>query len=125
LRTMLRLGAERPELRVVCDQHGSPTWCRVIAQATVELVQRDETGLLHLACREYTSWYDFATAIFALTRLPGKSEPHVIPIESDEYEAAAIRPRNSRLCTRRIEKLIDTPLPDWRTALAACIAKMN
>jgi dTDP-4-dehydrorhamnose reductase len=91
----------------------------------VELVQRGETGLLHLACRDYASWYEFATAIFALTRLPGKSEPHVIPIASDAYPAAAKRPGDSRLSTRRIEKLIETPLPDWRTALATCIAEMN
>jgi dTDP-4-dehydrorhamnose reductase len=129
LQTMLRLGAERAELRVVDDQHGAPTWARMIAEATalalVQIMRRQlehttVMGTYHLTCGGSTSWHGFAQAIFEAANVP--KAPRVAAITSAEYPTPARRPRNSVLSNAKFEQVFGVRLPDWRAALAACLA---
>jgi dTDP-4-dehydrorhamnose reductase len=127
LLTMLRLAAEKPVVRVVHDQIGSPTWAATIAEATATLLKGSgklESSLYHLACRGYVSWFDFAREIIERTAHRRAASPEMIPITTDEYPTAARRPRNSRLRTDRIGALLDRPLPGWRDALARCLTRL-
>jgi dTDP-4-dehydrorhamnose reductase len=123
LLTMLRLGRERNELRIVADQFGVPNWSRQLAQATAALVANGlpalaaRAGLYHLSAHGQTSWFEFAQAIFgAATR------PRLIPISSAEYPTAAVRPGFAVLATARFEQAFGIILPHWRDTLQRCLA---
>lgn len=107
--TMIRIGRERPDVRVVSDQHMSPTYTRDLAEAIVSLVRdRAPAGVYHLTNRGVTTCAEFARAIFEFARLPVT----VIPITLAEYPSAAKRPPWSIL------KNTKRPLlRDWREAL--------
>ena len=121
LKTMLRLGAERDELRVVADQVGTPTPAALIADVTTELLGlRDApSGTFHLTPRGETSWHGFAEAILeealALGLIP--RAPKVIPIATSDYPTRARRPGYSRLDIGRLEQVLGRALPEWRTGL--------
>ena len=121
MKTMLRLGAERDELRVVADQVGTPTPAALIADVTTELLGlRDApSGTFHLTPRGETSWHGFAEAILeealALGLIP--RAPKVIPIATSDYPTRARRPGYSRLDIGRLEQVLGRALPEWRTGL--------
>ena len=129
LRTMLRLGAERPLLRVVDDQVGAPTSAAAIAAATVRLLQPDEqasgapSGIYHMTAGGSTSWYGFAGAIFASGVLP--SAPRVEAIASSEYPTPARRPANSILSNDKFAHTFGFRLAPWQQQLQAVIAGMT
>jgi dTDP-4-dehydrorhamnose reductase len=114
LLTMLRLGAGRPELRVVDDQRGAPTWARDIAAATVALLADPPNGLFHLTAAGVTTWHGCACEIMRQAGLM----PIVHRLRTDEYPTAARRPANSVLDNRKAQALLG-PLPDWRDVFAA------
>lgn len=121
LRTMLRLAAERDELRVVADQLGCPTPAWLIAESTLRLLQAPSTaaGTYHLVTRGHTSWHGFAVALLDEARrrgYPGRA-PVVTPISTAEYPTPARRPVYSVLDTARIEAVIGQGLPEWEDAL--------
>ena len=117
LLTMLRLGAERDELRVVDDQVGCPTATPHLARATLELVERCAPGTYHLAGGGSTSWHGFASAIMEEAGLGAR----VVAIPSSELQQAAPRPACSILRTVHA----DAPrLPHWREGLRACLAAL-
>jgi dTDP-4-dehydrorhamnose reductase len=117
LLTMLRLGAEREELRVVDDQVGCPTATAHLARATLDLVECCAPGTYHLAGGGSTSWYGFACAIMEAAGLAA----HVEPILSSELQRRAPRPACSILRTVHA----DAPrLPDWRDGLRDCLAAL-
>lgn len=122
VKTMLRLGGEREELRVVTDQVGSPTWTGDLAGAIAELIPRlnsETAGIYHYTNSGVTSWYDFAIAIFEEGRsvgLPLKIE-RVIPITTAEYPTPARRPAYSVLNGKKFATLIGTHAPQWREGL--------
>ena len=126
MKTMLRLGRERDELRVVGDQVGAPTWTRHLADATALILAGRSTaeGLYHLAAGGETSWHGYAEAIFAEARATGLLEksPTVHRITTAEYPLPAPRPANSRLDCARFSADFGLALPDWRTGLADCLA---
>ena len=126
MKTMLRLGRERDELRVVGDQVGAPTWTRHLADATALILAGHSTaeGLYHLAASGETSWYGYAEAIFAEAQAIGLLEksPKVNRITTAEYPLPASRPANSRLDCTRFTADFGLALPDWRTGLADCLA---
>jgi dTDP-4-dehydrorhamnose reductase len=126
MKTMLRLGRERDELRVVGDQVGAPTWTRHLADVTALVLARDETpnGLYHLAAAGSTNWHEYAEAIFAEARRIGLTDkvPMVRRIASADYPLPAARPANSRLDCSRFQRDFGLELPDWRTGLADCLA---
>jgi len=129
LRTMLRLGAERDELRVVSDQHGAPTDTGLIVDGTLAALdrwlqsdsaqRRALAGTHHLVAGGATSWHGFARAIFeqavalgVLARLP-----RVVPISSAEFPTPAVRPAWSLLDNGGFRQHFDFPLPDWQHGL--------
>jgi dTDP-4-dehydrorhamnose reductase len=118
VRTMLRLGAELPELRVVDDQRGSPTYTRHLAEATLSLVDRCPPGTYHLAGAGSCSWYEFASAIMSHAGLPAR----VVPIGSDDLDRPAPRPACSIL---RSEHACTPTLPSWQTGLEACLYELS
>jgi dTDP-4-dehydrorhamnose reductase len=131
LLTMRRLMRERPELKIVADQIGAPTWSRSIADATAQvlaqvhspLVGGDNTqpwGLYHLTNAGETSWHGFAQAILDLDA--PESETRLLPIPSSDYPTPARRPLNSRLNNDKLERVFGVRLPDWRLALRFCMA---
>jgi len=129
LQTMLRLSAEREELRVVDDQYGAPTWARMVAEATAlalvqimrhQLEHSAVTGTYHLTCGGSTSWHGFAQAIFDEASMP--KTPRVAAITSADYPTPARRPRNSVLSNTKFEQVFGVRMPHWRAALAACLA---
>ncbi len=121
LRTMLRLGAEREELRVVADQRGAPTPAWLLADAAAAILRQGvaASGVRHLVADGQTSWHGFAEAIFAEALARGLIEraPRVVPIGTDDYPTPARRPAFSVLDTARIKAEYGLALPDWREAL--------
>ena len=93
VKTMLRLGSERPTIRVVCDQVGSPTWARDIADAITQLLAVDVTGIYNFTDSGVASWYDFAVAIFEMAKQMGfpLQVEQVLPITTAEYPTPAQR----------------------------------
>lgn len=124
LLTMLRLAAEREELKVVADQMGAPTWSRLIAEATALLVAKGNVeGLFHLTSAEATSWYGFTEAIVELTRERRTRQPKLTPIPTSDYPLPAPRPHNSRLSCAKLARETSVALPHWHDALALCLAE--
>ena len=119
VRTMLELGADQPEVAVVDDQRGCPTFAGHLAFAVRELVEADAPrGLWHLAARGDCTWADFAEAIFA----EAGSDCRVRRIRTAETDRLARRPEYSVLRSERPEAPI---LPDWREGLRACLAELG
>ncbi|MGB3760759.1 MAG: dTDP-4-dehydrorhamnose reductase [Rivularia sp. (in: cyanobacteria)] len=121
VKTMLRLGAEKTELKIVADQIGSPTRAKEIAQTIALLIAQNpcETGTYHYTNSGVASWYDFAVAIFEEARLldfPLKIE-RVIPITTSEYPTAATRPKYSVLNCAKISSRLEFYPPHWRQSL--------
>ncbi|HEY0489993.1 MAG TPA: dTDP-4-dehydrorhamnose reductase [Telluria sp.] len=129
LLTVLRLARERDELRIVADQHGSPTWCRTIADSTAHVVaqlQRNASdrvsweeisGIYHMTAQGSTSWHGFTEAILAHRSVERK--PVVTPIATADFPLPARRPANSVLgCQRFMDTFCS--LPQWDAALRLC-----
>ena len=124
LRTMLRVGAEREELRVVADQIGTPTPAALIADVTTvalgkALDDRAVSGTWHLVAQGQTSWHGFAEAIFEESVEAGllPRAPRVLPIATAEYPTPARRPAYSCLDTAALHRDFQIDLPPWRQAL--------
>lgn len=111
--TMLRLGAEREVLRIVDDQHCTPTSAKDLAAAIHDLVQTSAFGLYHATNREACTWARFAEEIFAYAGVKAKVER----IPSAEYPTKARRPSYSVLNCSKLEATIGQPLRTWKTAL--------
>ena len=128
LLTMQRLLQEKPELRIVADQIGAPTWAGTIANSTLALIERWQAGergawgTYHLTAQGETSWFGFAQAIGEALRKQGKPCAHLLPIPSSEYPTPAVRPLNSRLDCSRLLREWGVSQPDWQTALRECLA---
>lgn len=128
MKTMLTLGRERRELRVVADQVGAPTPARLLAQVSAQaLAQRLEGGIYHLAPRGQTSWHGFARAIFRHAGELGEAlsvtPDSVIAIPTADYPTPAVRPLNSRLSLDKLEKALGVTLPHWEEQLEATLSE--
>lgn len=126
VKTMLRLGPERRELKVVFDQIGTPTYARDLASAMLTVIQKAENqevekgflrGIYHYSNEGVTSWYDFAVAIFGIKKL----EVKVHPIETSAYPTPAKRPPFSVLNKGKIKATFGLEIPHWRASLEACL----
>lgn len=138
LRTMLRLAAEREELRVVADQFGAPTWARNIADATARLIPlalaerragHFTSAILNLTNAGVTSWHGFATALIGEAR---RTRPdlalqvqRVLPIATADYPLPAPRPANSRLDGGALARRYGIALPPWEQAMVRCIEEVG
>lgn len=134
VRTMLRLGRERDELRVVDDQFGVPTAARLIAEVTAACIGRlaagspPASGVYHLAPHGETTWCRFARTILAAARergVPLRCPPeNVVGIGTADYPLPARRPANSRLDTTKLETALNIRLPEWQDDVPAVVAAL-
>jgi dTDP-4-dehydrorhamnose reductase len=132
VKTMLRFGKERPEMRVVADQHGAPTFAADLADAAVALLPRlaaapagdPAFGVTHLTGAPYTTWHGFAEAIFAAAARRGQPAPKLTAIGTADYPTPARRPANSRLDCRRAATVLGIPPRDWREGLERCLDQL-
>jgi dTDP-4-dehydrorhamnose reductase len=130
VKTMLKLGAGREELRVVADQIGAPTWSRDLAEAIAQLAAQlspETAGTYHYTNSGVTSWYDFAIAIFeeaTALGFPLKIQ-RVIPITTADYPTPARRPAFSVLSLQKITPLLGTHPPHWRQSLRQMLLELK
>lgn len=130
--SMLRLGREREELRLVADQIGCPTAASDIAAAVWQVAARltgengaaAERGLFHFTGNPPVSWLDFARSIFAAAAQYGLRKPRLEPIAAADYPTPAARPQMSVLDCTRIRRAYGVRSPDWEPPLKACVAAM-
>ncbi|HEX7855578.1 MAG TPA: dTDP-4-dehydrorhamnose reductase [Sphingobium sp.] len=124
VRTMLRLMAQHPQVRVVADQIGTPTYAPDLAKALWALAEQRVTGIFHYTDSGVASWYDFAVAIQEEAVAAGLLETAVpiIPIATSDYPTPAVRPQFSVLDKSAISELLGGPAPHWRTNLRRMIA---
>lgn len=127
LLTMQRLLQEKPELKVVADQYGAPTWAGAIADSTVRLIERWQAGqagpwgVYHLTAQGSTSWFGFAQAIGEQLRAAGKPCANLLPIPASDYPTPAQRPVNSRLDCSLLAQQWGVSQADWQSALLECL----
>ncbi|MBY0227381.1 MAG: dTDP-4-dehydrorhamnose reductase [Hyphomicrobium sp.] len=131
VKTMLRLGAERPELGVVDDQRGSPTSALDLADAILQIAPRlvansDAAlwGTYHLTGATETTWHGFAAEIFRQASVRGAIVPRLKAIKTAEYPTPARRPAYSGLDNTRFVSTFGFGLPDWRASLASCMSEL-
>jgi dTDP-4-dehydrorhamnose reductase len=111
--TMLRLGRERPSVRVVNDQRCTPTWVPELAATICFLTGHDLTGIVHVTNRGETTWFEFAGEIFRVAGIPCQVEP----ISSAEYGSPVPRPPYSVLDTSKYDASGGPKMSNWRDAL--------
>lgn len=130
VKTMLRVGAERDQLRVVDDQLGCPTGAADIAETLLTLVERlladpdAPSGTYHFVNHGEATWFSFAQAIFGAESAAGRRVPSVEPIPTSAYPTPAQRPANSRLATDRLEAdhaIVARPWPEMLEAVLAIL----
>jgi dTDP-4-dehydrorhamnose reductase len=127
VRTMIRLMGERPEVRVVADQIGTPTYAPGLAVALWTLAQRGATGIYHYTDSGAASWYDFAVAIQEEALAAGlltRAVP-VLPIGTADFPTPARRPHYSVLDKSKTFAALGAPAPHWRTQLRAMIEEIR
>lgn len=130
VKTMLRLGGERPEVRVVADQIGAPTWAGQIAQAIAQLMPQLNSaiaGTYHYTNSGVASWYDFAIAIFEEAQQLGwqLQVERVVPITTADYPTPAQRPAYSVLSCGKISSVLGTAAPHWRQGLRQMLRQLR
>lgn len=125
--TMIRLAETRPDIKVVDDQIGTPTYVPHLAQAVISIIENKQfisriiqlkrPEIFNFSNEGVCSWYDFACAIFEIT----SSQVKCTPIPSSEYPTPARRPPYSVLNKKRIKSLIGIDIPHWREGLKKCL----
>jgi dTDP-4-dehydrorhamnose reductase len=119
--TMMRLAAERPELAVVDDQLGSPTFAADLAYGLIDLALSDASGTFHVTNRGAVTWNGFARAIFARAGL----SVTVNAVSSSEFPRPARRPSNSVLANTRFAEVGIPPMPTWEDGLRRCLERLG
>ncbi|AVP98494.1 dTDP-4-dehydrorhamnose reductase [Ahniella affigens] len=135
LRTMLRLGAEQEQLRVVADQHGTPTSARLIAQVSALMIAALRTapandlrfGAYHVTAAGQTTWHGFATALLqaAVARGLMARMPEVLAIRSDAFPTKAKRPHYSVLDCKKLEMNFGLQLPAWQVPMELVLDELK
>ncbi len=128
VKTMLRLGKEREELKVVVDQVGSPTWSKDIATAITQLLINADNppGIYNFTNSGVASWFDLTKAIFEEAKISGipLKIQRVIPITTAEYPTPAVRPAYSVLSSQKISQQLGYIPPYWRDSLKAMLNQL-
>jgi dTDP-4-dehydrorhamnose reductase len=123
VKTMLRLGRERDELKVIWDQLGTPTYAIDLAGCILTIIesQSQQFGLYHYSNEGVTSWYDFAKAIFELGDVPVRT----LPIRTAEYPTKATRPAYSVMDKTKVKTALQLTIPHWRDSLKECLSRLS
>jgi dTDP-4-dehydrorhamnose reductase len=123
LKTMLKLGSTREELKVIADQVGTPTYAMDLANVIFHIIASSQHayGIYHFSNEGVTSWFDFATAIFDISRMPTR----VLPIPGSEYPTKAARPAFSVMDKSKIKNTFNISIPYWRNSLEICLNKLS
>ena len=136
LKTIMRLAAEREELKIVADQIGTPTWARLIAETTTHVIRQSvfeqqcsilNSTTYNLTASGETSWHGFAQKIVELAKEQGKSDLKnraMLPIPTSDYPLPAKRPANSRLSNDSLEQQFGLVMPSWDNALRLCMQEL-
>lgn len=120
VKTMIRLGKEKPELGVIFDQIGTPTYARDLAAAIMTAINKGIVpGIYHYSNEGVISWYDFTKAIH---RLAGINNCNVRPLHTSEYPTPATRPHYSVLDKTKIKRVYGIEIPYWEDSLAECVS---
>lgn len=122
VKTMLRLGSERDELKIIADQVGTPTYAMDLAQCILNIIFANSKayGLYHYSNEGVASWYDFAKAIFDISG----SKVKTLPINTSQYPTRAMRPAYSVMSKAKIKQTFNIEIPYWRDSLITCISKL-
>lgn len=122
VKTMIRLGKEKPELGVIFDQIGTPTYARDLAVAIMTAINQGvKPGVYHFSDEGVISWYDFTKAIH---RIAGITTCHVRPLHTSEYPTPAARPHYSVLDKTKIKQTYGIEIPYWEESLKECIERL-
>lgn len=123
VKTMLKLSADRDELKVIADQVGTPTYAIDLAGCIIHVIKSESTayGIYHYSNEGVASWYDFSKAIFELA---GNSIK-VIPIPTSEYKTRAVRPAYSVMDKTKVKQTFGLQIPYWRDSLVICIDRLK
>lgn len=121
VKTMIKLGKEREEINVVCDQIGSPTYTADLALLMCDMIRTDKFGVYHATNENYCSWYEFACAIIKAVGLSTR----INPVTSEQYPSKAVRPKNSRLSKISLDRSGFNRLPTWQDALKRYIIELS
>ena len=122
VRTMLHLTAAKPQLKVVFDQAGTPTYARDLAEAILAVLQKPETGIYHYSNEGVCSWYDFTRRI---AEYAGHTACDIRPCHSDEFPSKVKRPAYSVLDKTKIKETFGIDIPYWTDSLGVCIANLT
>lgn len=122
VKTMLKLGAERDELKVIVDQVGTPTYAMDLARMIFHIINSGNTdyGIYHYSNEGLASWYDFAKAIFTISDTKVK----LIPIPTSEYPTRAERPLYTVMNKAKIKNTFQVEIPYWRDSLEICLKNL-
>ena len=125
VKTMMKLGKERDELRIIFDQIGTPTYANDLAKAILNIIPQTskltKPELYHYSNEGVASWYDFTKAIIEIS----KENCNVLPIETKDYPLPAARPFYSVMSKAKIKKDFDIEIPHWRESLVRCIKRLE
>ena len=123
VKTMLKLGHDRDELKIIADQIGSPTYAIDLASAVLQIIESgsEAYGVYHYSNEGVTSWYDFAQGIFDIS----KTDVKTYPIRTSEYPTKATRPAYSVMDKAKIKKTFGIEIPYWRHSLERCIQALQ
>lgn len=123
VKTMLKLGAERDEVRIIADQVGTPTYAIDLAGFILHIIEQRSTayGIYHYSNEGVTSWFDFARAVFDISATQVKA----IPIRTDQYQTRAARPGYSVMDKSKAKQTFSIEIPYWRDSLITCIKKLQ
>ena len=126
VKTMLKLTSEKPELNVVFDQCGTPTYAGDLADAIVGIIEENKfdgnEGIYHFSNEGVCSWYDFTKEI---ARQAGHDNCDIQPCHSDEFPSKVVRPSYSVLDKTKYKKTFGKKIPYWTDALAVCLERMK
>ncbi len=132
-KTMLRLAAEREQLKVIADQIGAPTGADLLADLTVHMLRAARvnpafTGTYHAVAGGETSWHDYAHFVIEFARARGaaiKVAPdQILPIPTSDYPTPAKRPLNSRLSTAKLQQRFGLKLPHWQQGVERMLTEI-
>lgn len=122
VKTMITLGQTKPELGVIFDQVGTPTYAYDLAVAIFVAIDKNvPSGIFHFSNEGVISWYDFTKAIH---RIAGITQCHVRPLHTAEYPTPAARPHYSVLDKTKIKQALGIQIPYWEESLETCIANL-